>query len=268
MIEVLKTILFGIVEGITEWLPVSSTGHMILINEMIELNGSKEYINMYMVVIQLGAILAVIISFWPKIWPLKKEQKNIRVKKETINLWLKVMVATIPVMVIGLAFDDYIEKNLQTPLIIAITLIIYGALFIIVECKTKKIKINSTNEISFKIAFFIGIVQTLSLIPGTSRSGVTIIFALAIGISRVAASEFTFLLAIPTMLGASILKLFKFGFTYTNQEICLLLIGILVSFITSIIVIKFLMAYIKKKDFKIFGVYRIFLGILIALLLI
>lgn len=268
ILELLKVVLLGVVEGITEWLPISSTGHMLLIDEFLQLNMSAAFKEMFFVVIQLGAILAVIVMFWHKMFPFQfKDKTQPKVKKDTLSLWLKVIVACLPSAVLGILFDSYLEKYLHTPIVIASMLIFYGILFIIIEIWNKKRtpKTNTLAEISYRAALIIGAFQVLSLIPGTSRSGATIIGALLIGVSRVAAAEFTFFLAVPTMLGASFFKLVKFGFAFTGTEIVTLLLGMVVAFAVSIFVIKFLMTFIKKHDFKVFGYYRIILGIVVLL---
>lgn len=264
--ELLKILLLGIVEGITEWLPISSTGHMLLVDEFIKLNMSNEFKEMFFVVIQLGAILAVLILYFNKLNPLSSK-KSKEEKKDTIDLWKKVIVACIPAGIIGVLFDDFLEAHFGTPISIAIMLIVYGILFIVIENrnKNKEAKINSLKDLTYKTAIIIGIFQVLSLLPGTSRSGATIIGAILIGTSRFVATEFTFFLAIPVMFGASLLKILKFGFAFTSLELVTLLIGMLTSLIVSIIAIKFLMGYIKKHDFKFFGYYRIILGIIVIL---
>ena len=261
-IEILKAIFLGIVEGITEWLPISSTGHMILVDEFIKLDVSKEFLDMFMVVIQLGAILAVLVLYFHKLNPFSRK-KTLVERKQTWSLWLKVIIACLPAAVIGLIFDDKINELFFNAWTIAITLIVYGVLFIIVEIfnRKRKPKIRELSQLPYTMAFLIGVFQLLALIPGTSRSGVTIITALLLGASRFVAAEFTFFLAIPVMLGASALKLVKFGFSYTGLEIAILIAGVLTAFLVSVLAIKFLMKYIKKHDFKIFGVYRILLGI-------
>ncbi len=269
MIEILKAILFGIVEGITEWLPISSTGHMILLDEFINLNVSKEFYKLFEVVIQLGAILAVVIIYFKTIFPwgfgkTKEDTKN------TLNLWGKILVACIPAAIIGILFDDWLDEHLYNSVVVAITLILYGILFIVIESKgLGKGTTKELNKITYKQAVGVGCFQLLSLIPGTSRSGSTIIGGLLIGLERSVAAEFTFFLAIPVMAGASLLKLVKYilevGFVFTSSEVLILLVGCLVAFIVSIIVIKFLMNYIRKHDFKVFGIYRIILGIIVLL---
>ena len=265
-IEILKAIFLGIVEGITEWLPISSTGHMILVDEFIKLDVSKEFLDMFMVVIQLGAILAVLVLYFHKLNPFSRK-KTLVERKQTWSLWLKVIIACLPAAVIGLIFDDKINELFFNAWTIAITLIVYGVLFIIVEIfnRKRKPKVRELSQLPYTMAFLIGVFQLLALIPGTSRSGVTIITALLLGASRFVAAEFTFFLAIPVMLGASALKLVKFGFSYTGLEIAILIAGVLTAFLVSVLAIKFLMKYINKHDFKIFGVYRILLGIAVII---
>ena len=263
MIEILKAVLFGIVEGITEWLPISSTGHMILLNEFVTLDVSPEFWEMFLVVIQLGAILAVVLLFWNKIFPFHFKEKPV-IQKDIFVLWFKILVACIPAAIIGLAVDDVFDALFYNPWCVAIALIVFGIAFIIVENHNKnaKPKITSLNQITYKTALLIGIFQLLAAIfPGTSRSGATIVGALLIGVSRTVAAEFTFFLAIPVMLGASLLKLVKFGFAFTGPELIILFVGMIVAFVVSVVVIRFLMGYIKKHDFKVFGWYRIVLGV-------
>ena len=266
MLEILKAILFGIVEGITEWLPISSTGHLILLDELVGLKVSEAFYEMFQVVIQLGAIGAVIVLFFQKLNPFspKKDEKK---KLQTWQLWFKVVVAVLPSAVIGLLLDDWMDEHFYNYIVVAITLILYGVAFLFVENLRKKDKeIKSVHAIDLKTALLIGAFQCLSLIPGTSRSGSTILGGILLGVSRSAASEFSFFLAIPTMLGASALKLLKFlmeGATATGLEIGVLITGCIVSFLVSLLVIKGLMAYVKRHDFKVFGVYRIVLGILV-----
>ena len=265
-VEVLKIIFLGIVEGITEWLPVSSTGHMLLVDEFIKLKASESFKEMFFVVIQLGAILAVVCTFFNKMLPFQLKDKTKPLwKKDTLSLWLKVIIACIPGAIVTLLLDDFIEEHLHTPFVIAGTLILYGVLFIVIEKlnKTKTPKVSEVTAISYKTAFLIGMFQVLSIIPGTSRSGSTIIGALLIGVSRTAAAEFTFFLAVPVMFGLSFLKLLKFGFAFTAVEAWTLALGMVVAFGVSLLVIKFLMSYIKKKDFSVFGVYRIILGLIV-----
>ena len=277
ILDLIKAVIFGIVEGITEWLPISSTGHLILVEQFIKFKEvSPEFWNMFQVVIQFGAILAVVVLYFNKIWPftnnkekaIKKERILSYFDKDIMNLWGKIIVACIPAAIIGLAFDEIFEALFYNPLCISLALIIFGIAFIVVENwnknKSKQKETETNNEITYKQAIIIGIFQLLAAIfPGTSRSGATIIGGLLIGLSRANAAEFTFYLAIPTMLGASLLKLLKFGLAFTGIEIAVLFVGMLVSFLVSIAVIKFLMNYIKKNDFKVFGYYRIVLGILV-----
>ena len=267
-IELLKVIFLGIVEGITEWLPVSSTGHMLLVDEFFTLQLREEFKEMFFVVIQLGAILAVVVAFWKKLFPLhveKGEKNKLVADIGILQLWGKVLAACLPAAVIGILFDDLLEEYLHTPLIISLMLILYGVAFILVENrnKTREFPIQTTTDISYRQALIIGAFQVLSLIPGTSRSGATILGALIIGISRPAGAEFTFYLAIPVMFGASAIKLLKFfldGGGFLGGELWYLLIGAIVAFVVSLLVIKFLMNFVKKHDFKVFGWYRIALG--------
>ena len=265
-IEILKIIFLGIVEGITEWLPISSTGHMLLVDEFISLGGSESFKEMFFIVIQLGAILAVVVLFWGKMFPFQfADRTKPVIKKDTFSIWFKVIVACIPGAVVTLLFDDFIDAHLHTPVVIALMLIVYGAAFIVIERrnKTHAPRVQDISQISYSTALLIGLFQVLSIIPGTSRSGATIIGALIIGVSRVAAAEFTFFLAVPAMLGLSAIKLLKFGFAFTSAELITLLLGMAVAFLVSLLVIKFLMGYIKKHDFKVFGWYRIVLGIVV-----
>ena len=264
MIEILKSILYGIVEGITEWLPISSTGHMILLEEIMPMNVSESFWSMFLVVIQLGAILAVVFLYWNKIFPFRKnkEGKYTSVKSIWI-LWSKILVATIPAAIIGLALDDWIDAHLYNGFVVAIMLILVGVAFIYIENRNKDMRpsVNSLSALSYKDALIIGLFQVMAaILPGTSRSGATIIGGLMIGVSRAVAAEFTFFLAIPVMFGASLLKLVKFGFAFSVLEFFVLVIGMVVAFVVSIFVIRFLMSYIKKHDFKVFGWYRIVLG--------
>lgn len=267
MFEILKVIILGIVEGITEWLPISSTGHLILVDEFIKLNASDAFKEMFNVVIQLGAIMAVVVLYFQKLNPFSPK-KNKEEKVQTINLWLKVVVACIPAGVLGILFDDWMEEHFHNYVVVSIMLIVYGVLFIVIENWNKKYKPSVTNlsDLTYKTALLIGVFQVLSLIPGTSRSGATIIGALLLGVSRYVAAEFTFFLAIPVMFGASAIKLLKFfmeGAGMSGMEIAMLGVGCAVAFVVSVIAIKFLMGYIKKHDFKVFGWYRIVLGILV-----
>lgn len=267
-IELLKIIFLGIVEGITEWLPVSSTGHMLLVDAFIHTDMTQSFKDMFFVVIQLGAIIAVIVEFWSQMNPfVNVEGKGVRIKRSVFNMWVKVVVAFLPSAVFGLFLNDFLEENFGTPLTIAIMLIVYGIAFIVIERwnKTRVPKINTMKEITYQTALIIGMFQVLSMIPGTSRSGATIIGALLIGVSRVVAAEFTFFLAVPTMLGASAFKLLKFGLHFSLSEVIALIVGMVVAYVVSIFVIKFLMNYIKRRDFQIFGWYRIALGIIVIL---
>ena len=287
ILEFIKAVILGIVEGITEWLPISSTGHMILVDEFIKLNVTPEFKEFFLVVIQLGAILAVVVLYWGKLWPfyirsLSASQKRTLARKPALTrgiltfverfcdkdkwiLWFKILVACIPTIVIALPFNDVIEEKFNNYVVVAIALIVYGVIFIVVEDYNRRRKPTCTSleNLSFKTAFLIGIFQVLSVIPGTSRSGSTIIGGILVGTSRTVAAEFTFFLAIPVMFGASLLKLVKFGFAFSGAEIMILITGVAVAFVVSILAIKFLMGYIKKHDFKAFGWYRIILGILV-----
>lgn len=277
VIEIIKSIVFGIVEGITEWLPISSTGHLILVEQFIKFKEvSPEFWSMFQVVIQFGAILAVVLLYWNKIWPVTKNKEKAIKKtgilsyfnKEIMILWTKILVACIPAAVIGILFDELFEELFYNPFCIAIALIVFGIAFIIIENRNKnnEREKDKNSQITYKDAILIGIFQLLAAIfPGTSRSGATIIGGLLIGLSRPNAAEFTFYLAIPTMLGASLLKLVKFGFGFTGIEIIILLVGMIVSFLVSVAVIKFLMNYIKRHDFKAFGYYRIILGVIVLM---
>ncbi len=267
IMEILKAVLFGIVEGITEWLPISSTGHMILLNEFVTLDVSPEFWEMFLVVIQLGAILAVVILFWNKIFPFRFGEKQV-IQKDIFVLWFKILVACIPAAVIGLAFDDVLDALFYNPWCVSIALIVFGIAFIVIENRNRNAspRITQLGQITYQTALMIGVFQLLAAVfPGTSRSGATIVGALMIGVSRTVAAEFTFFLAIPVMLGASLLKVLKFGFAFTGAEAVILLIGMAVAFIVSVIVIRFLMGYIKKHDFKVFGWYRIVLGAAVLL---
>lgn len=271
MLEILKAILFGIVEGITEWLPISSTGHMIILDEFIKLDCTPEFLEMFLVVIQLGAILAVILLFWNKIFPFQfKDKSQPIIEMDKIIMWLKIVVACIPAgLVVVLGLDEVCEEMFYSAIPVAIALIVFGIAFIVIERrnKGKAAKINSIDDITFKIAFLIGMFQLIAaLFPGTSRSGATIIGGLMLGVSRTIASEFTFFLAIPVMMGASLLKILKFGFAFTASEAMILLVGTLVAFLVSVVVIRFLMDYIKKHDFQVFGWYRIVLGLIVIVL--
>jgi undecaprenyl-diphosphatase len=287
MLEYVKVILLGIVEGITEWLPISSTGHMILVEEFVKLQVREEFLEVFRVVIQLGAILAVVVLYWNKLWPFHRKEQRERswfanpcekgagkalqqfadhyVDMSKIVLWLKIIVAIIPAMIFGLLLDDWMDEHFYNYVVVAVALIVYGVIFIVLENRNKDKRPTYTKlkHISFKTALGIGLFQVLSLIPGTSRSGSTIIGGMLLGTSRELAAEFTFFLGIPVMAGASLLKLVKFGFAFEGNEIVLLLLGMVVSFGVSILAIRFLMGYIKKHDFKVFGWYRIVLGALV-----
>lgn len=277
LIELFKAALFGVIEGITEWLPISSTGHMILFNEFMPLQVSKEFYSMFEVVIQLGAILAVVVIFWNSIFPFQKppyDPRRIRtglisyLRMDIVMLWLKILVACVPAAVIGLLFNEKFEALFYNYTTVAIALIVFGIAFLIIETrhKGKQARVNSLEEITFQLALLIGVFQLIAAIfPGTSRSGATIVGALLLGASRTEAAEFTFFLAIPVMFGASLLKIVQFGFHFTGMEVAILLTGMIVAFVVSILVIKFLMGYIKKHDFKVFGWYRIVLGIVVLL---
>ena len=261
-----KTIIIGIIEGITEWLPISSTGHMILANEFIKLNVTDEFWEMFEVVIQLGAIMAVVILFFKDLfpWGFGKSKED---TKNTFSLWFKIVVGCVPCAIIGLLFDNYINDKFYNPWTVAIMLIVYGVIFIIVENinKNKKPRVTDINKLSYLDALKVGLFQVLSIIPGTSRSGSTIIGGLAIGLERKVIANFTFCLSIPVMFGASLLKLLKFGFVFTSTEVIILVTGMVTAFIVSIISIKFLLKYIKNNDFKVFGYYRIVLGLIVIL---
>jgi len=263
--EILKAIIIGIIEGITEWLPISSTGHMILADEFITLNMSDDFKEMFFVVIQLGAILAVILLYWRKLFPISFDKK-VEIKQETLSLWMKVLVAVLPAAVIGVPFEDKIDALFFNYKVVIATLIIYGVLFIIIENrnKNKKALISSFDRLSYKTALIVGVFQVLALIPGTSRSGATILGAILIGCSREIAAEFSFFLAVPVMFGASLVKILKFGLVFSGQEIAILFTGLIVAFVVSILAIKFLVGYIKRNDFKAFGYYRIVLGLILA----
>lgn len=281
-IELLKVVFLGIVEGITEWLPISSTGHLILVKEFVKLDVSKQFWEMFMVVIQLGAILAVVVLYWNKIWPFRnKKPQHVNVTKiektagficrfvkiDKMVMWFKILVSCLPAIIIALPFDNFIEKTFNNWFVVSVMLIVYGVLFLLVEDYNAKrtVKVNSIEDISWKMALYIGIFQVLALIPGTSRSGATIIGGILLGASRTVAAEYTFFLAIPVMFGASLLKIVKFGLNFTQWEAVILGVGTVVSFLVSILAIKFLMGYIKKHDFKAFGWYRIVLGVIVML---
>jgi len=274
MIEFIKAIILGIIEGITEWLPVSSTGHLILFNSFWPMNMSHAFTSMFDVVIQLGAIMAVVVIYFKELWPFcKKKSINgnffvTHTDKSKIDLWLKIIVSVLPAIIVGLPFDDWLDEHLYNAIVVSIMLIVYGILFIIVENYNKHriARVNDILDITYKDALLVGIFQCLAMIPGTSRSGATIIGGIIIGLSRAVAAEYTFFLAIPTMFGASLLKVVKFGFDFSATELMVLLVGCIVSFVVSIITIKFFMQFIRKHDFKPFGVYRIALGIVVLAL--
>lgn len=283
IIEIIKAVLFGVVEGITEWLPISSTGHMILLDELIRLDVSKEFKDVFLVVIQLGAILAVVMLYFRKlnpfvrlngreprnsVVPLGKDEKNgVGVKIHTLILWIKVVIACAPAGVIGILIDDWMEAHLTNAYVVSATLILYGILFIVVENINygKRPAIERTGQISYQLALYIGLFQVLSLVPGTSRSGATILGAMILGCSRSAAAEFSFFLGVPVMFGASLVRLVKFGFHFSGAEVFFLIFGMVVAFFVSVFSIKFLMSYIRRNDFKVFGYYRIVLGVIVLL---
>lgn len=264
MLEILKAIVYGIVEGITEWLPISSTGHLILVEELLKFNASAEFMEMFRVVIQLGAIMAVVVLYFHKLNPFSPK-KSVQQRNNTLALWTKVVIACVPAGVLGILLDDWLDENLYNYTVVAIMLVIYGIFFIYIEKQneSKKPRITKLAELSYQTALLIGVFQVLSLIPGTSRSGVTILGALILGTSRVVAAEFTFYLGIPVMAGASLLKIIKLGFQYSAIEVVALLVGCITAFFVSVFAIKFLVGYIKQHDFKIFGYYRIVLGVIV-----
>lgn len=265
--DIIKSIILGIIEGITEWLPISSTGHLIVADEFIRLNMTKDFMDMFNVVIQLGAILAVVVIYFKQMWPFSVKKEYNYIKKDIFSMWFKVVVAILPAAIIGIPLDDFFEEKLHNYIVVAIALIVYGIAFIFVEKRNKALspKVTTIAELTYKDALLIGCFQALSLIPGTSRSGSTILGAILIGVSRVAAAEFSFYMAVPVMFGASAIKLLKFGFNFTSQQMIILLVGMITAFVVSIVVIKLLMSYIKKRDFTAFGYYRIVLGIIVLL---
>lgn len=268
ILELLKALILGIVEGIAEWLPVSSTGHMILVDEFLSLDVSADFREMFLVVIQLGAILAVVVLYFWKIFPFTREQGRVRVKMETISMWLKILVSCIPAAIVGLLFDDEIDALFYNWQTVSIMLILFGIFFILIERynRGKQPAMESLDALTYRAAVIIGLFQLVAAVfPGTSRSGATILGALLIGVSRTVAAEYTFFLAIPVMFGASALKLVKFGFDFTGQELAILAVGLVSAFVVSVLAIKFLMGYIKKHDFTVFGWYRIVLGALVIL---
>lgn len=265
MLELLKAVFFGIVEGITEWLPISSTGHLILLNEFISLDVTEDFFSMFEVVIQLGAILAVVLLFWKEIWPFSAKEKYC-IKQDTFLMWFKIIVACIPAAVVEILFGDVIEELFYNYIVIALALIVFGIAFILIENKNqrKRPRMDSIADITWMTAFWIGMFQLIAAVfPGTSRSGATILGGILLGVSRSVAAEFTFFLAIPVMFGASLMKVLKFGFVFSSTELVILIIGMITAFLVSLVVIRFLMGYIKKHDFKVFGWYRIVLGILV-----
>lgn len=272
--DIIKSIILGIIEGITEWLPISSTGHLIIADEFIKLGMTDEFMEMLNVVIQLGAILAVVVIFWNKMWPFTADKTkgynyitkgNGLIKKDVMDMWFKVIAAMLPAAIVGIPFDNYFEKHFHNWQVVSAALIVYGVLFIVIEKinKSRKPKVTGIPELSYKTALLIGCFQALSLIPGTSRSGSTILGAMILGVSRVAGAEFSFFLAVPVMFGASLIKLLKFGFTFTGMELAVLAVGTLTSFIVSVIAIKFLISYVRRHDFSLFGYYRIALGVIV-----
>ena len=264
MLDIIKVIILGIVEGITEWLPVSSTGHLILVGNVLKPSMSDAFMEMFDVVIQLGAIMAVVVLYFHKLNPFSP-RKSHKQKMLTWQMWIKVLIASVPAGIVGVLFNDILDEIFYKPIPVAVMLIVYGILFIVVEKHNagKKPSVTRISQLSVQMLLWIGFFQMLALIPGTSRSGATIVGALLIGVSREVAAEFTFFLAIPVMFGASLLKLVKFGFAFSSTELIILIVGVVVSFVVSILAIKFLMGYIKKHDFKVFGWYRIILGILV-----
>lgn len=274
--DIIKSIILGIIEGITEWLPISSTGHLIIADEFIKLGTDAEFKEMFNVVIQLGAILAVVVIYWTKLWPFTADKskgysyitkKGGFFKKDVMDMWFKVIVAILPAAIIGIPFDDFFETNFHNYIVVSLALIIYGVLFILLEKRNNRItaKVESISELTYKTALYIGMFQALSLIPGTSRSGSTILGAIILGVSRVAAAEFSFYMAVPVMFGASFIKLLKFGLSFTSEELIILIVGMISAFLVSVIAIKFLIGYIKKRDFSAFGYYRIILGIILLI---
>ncbi len=269
MIELIKAVIFGIVEGITEWLPVSSTGHMILLNAFMPMDVNADFMDMFLVVIQLGAILAVVLTFWWQLWPFSSKKENHFIKKDIWSMWFKVLVACIPAVVVELLWGDQIEKAFYNYKVVSIMLILVGIFFIIAELwnAKRKPKVNSIADLSYKAAFIIGMFQLVAAVfPGTSRSGATILGALLIGVSRTTAAEFTFFLAVPVMFGASLMKVLEYGLdSFSGNEIQILLVGMIVAFVVSMLIIRFLMGYIRKHNFIIFGWYRIILGTFVLL---
>ncbi|MDD7174683.1 MAG: undecaprenyl-diphosphate phosphatase [Clostridiales bacterium] len=271
MLETLKAILFGVVEGITEWLPISSTGHLILLNEFVQMQMSDAFMSMFKVVIQLGAILAVVVLYFGKLWPFKHAQKGEGIKgflkMDTVSLWIKIVVAILPSAIVGIPLDDWMEAHLHTAPVVAAMLVLYGVAFIVIERRQnerRRPRVQSTELIDMRMALLIGLFQVLSLVPGTSRSGATILGGMLMGCSRAAASEFSFYLAIPTMAGASLIKVLKFGLSFTPEELLILAVGCVTAFVVSVVAIKTFISYIKRHSFTAFGWYRIALGALVA----
>lgn len=268
-VEILKIIVFGLVEGFTEWLPISSTGHMILVNEIIQLNQPDDYYSVFEVVIQLGAILAVVTTFFRQLWPFARRRSDGKVGlvPSRVSLWIKIIVACIPAAVIGILFDDLLDTYLYNGFVVALMLILYGVLFILIENRnaSRDFRINHLPELDLRTAIYIGLFQCLALIPGTSRSGATILGAMLVGVARTPAAEFSFFLSVPVMFGASLLKLVKYGFAFTGPQLFYLVLGMVVAYFVSVYCIRFLMQYIRKNSFKIFGYYRIVLGIIVLL---
>lgn len=268
-VEMLKAVLFGVVEGITEWLPISSTGHMILLDEFVQLQMSDAFKTMFNVVIQLGAILAVVVLYFPKLWPFRRGEKGLAswLRMDTVSLWIKVVVAILPSAIVGIPLDDWMDAHLHTAPVVAAMLVIYGVAFILIERRQnpqRRARIQSVELIDLRMALGIGLFQVLSLVPGTSRSGATILGGVLMGCSRAAASEFSFFLAIPTMAGASLIKVLKFGLDFTGAELLILLTGCVTAFVVSVVAIKTFIGYVKKHSFTAFGWYRIALGALVA----
>lgn len=264
LIELIKVIIIGIIQGITEWLPISSTGHMILADELLRLNVSDAFMEMFRVVIQFGSILAVVVLYFHKLNPFAPSKSDVQ-KRQTWRLWFKVIVGIIPAGIVGVLFDDWLNDHLYNYVTVAVALIVYGVAFIVIEKirKGKTPRVGSVNRLDYKTALGVGCFQTLSLIPGTSRSGSTILGAMILGMSREAAAEFSFFMAIPVMLGASLLKMLKFGFSFTSSELIVLIVGVLIAFVVSVAAIKFLTGFIKKHSFAVFGWYRIILGAIV-----
>lgn len=263
-VEILKSVVLGIVQGITEWLPISSTGHMILVDQFLKMNVSDSFRSIFMVVIQFGSVLAVVVIYWKKLNPFKRVNGSLTIEKQTIDMWLKIAVACVPAAIIGVLFDDVFEALFYNPISIAVMLILFGVLFIVVENMRIKPTTTQISQITYRTAMIIGLFQLIAAIfPGTSRSGATIVGALLVGVSRFVATEFTFFMSVPVMFGASLLKIVKLGLAFSAQEVVILLVGCFVSFAVSIVAIRFLLGYIKKNDFKAFGWYRIALGLLV-----